>query len=324
MRITSAQRGEAVDEDLFGRPGEAEERTAVEYVGQYAALGTALCWTVSTLAFEAAGRRAGSMAINLIRLVMAWVILAVFCWLVRGLPLPTDASGDTLFWMALAGLVGFFLCDLCLFRAWVLMGPRLTVLIFSLAPPIAALSAWVFLGEALTWLNWLGMAVTLGGVAWVVAERRVVAAVHTWHVSAWGVTLAVIAAAGQAAASVLIKKGLGDYSVLAATQIRITVGIVGFAVLFAAVNWYPRVYRALFMPRAMSLAALGALAGPVIGVSLLTFSLKHIPAGVTLTLVAILPVLILPFTAIIHREHITLRAAAGAALAVSGVALLFF
>ena len=296
----------------------------MEYIGQYAALGTALCWTVSTLAFEAAGRRAGSMAINMIRLVMAWVILAVVCWLVRGLPLPTDAPADTLFWMVLAGLVGFFLCDLCLFRAWVLMGPRLTVLIFSLAPPTAALAAWLLLGERLNWLNWLGMAVTLGGVAWVVAERRVAAPARTWHVSVWSVSLAVVAAAAQGIASVFIKKGLGDYSVLAATQIRITVGIAAFAVLFAAVNWYPHVFRALRKGRAMSLAALGALAGPVIGVSLLTFSLKHIPAGVTQTIVAILPVLILPCTAIIHREHITLRAAAGAVLAVAGVALLFF
>ena len=293
------------------------------YAGECAALGTALCWTLSTLAFEAAGRRVGSMAVNLIRLVMAWVMLAACCWIVRGQPLPTDASADTWLWMGLSGLVGFFFCDLCLFRSWVIMGPRLTALVFSLAPPIAALAAWLVLDETLTWLNWLGMGVTLGGVAWVVAEKKIVAAVRTWRVSRWGLTLAATAALGQAVASVLIKKGLGDYNVIAATQIRVTTGIAGFAVLFAAVNWYPRVFRALHHRRAMTLAALGALVGPVVGVVLLTFSLKHLAAGVTQTFVAILPVTILPFTMILYRERVTLRAAAGAVLAVAGVGLLF-
>ena len=46
------------------------------YAGEWAALATVPCWTCSTLAFEAAGRRVGSMNVNLVRLVVAWGILA--------------------------------------------------------------------------------------------------------------------------------------------------------------------------------------------------------------------------------------------------------
>lgn len=293
------------------------------YAGRLAALATAMCWTISALSFEAAGRRIGSMAVNFIRLVMAWGLLALYGWLVRGVPLPTDAPGRTWLWISLSGLVGFFFCDLCLFRAWVLIGPRLGTLVFSLAPPITALLAWLVLGETLTPLNWLGMAVTLGGVAWVVAERRIEAAVTTWRVSRWGVTLAVCGAAGQAAANVFIKVGLGTYDAVAATHIRVTSGLLAFAVLFSVIGWYPRVVRGLGDRRAMGLTGLGAFAGPFVGVSLLVFSLRRLPAGMTQTFVATLPVLILPFTMVLYKERVSLRAAAGAGLAVAGVAMLF-
>ncbi len=43
------------------------------HAGELAALATACCWTVSALAFQNAGRRVGSLPVNLIRLVMAVV-----------------------------------------------------------------------------------------------------------------------------------------------------------------------------------------------------------------------------------------------------------
>ena len=42
------------------------------------------------------------------------------------------------------------------------------MLIFAFAPAIAALFSWIFLGEALTFLEMAGMAITLIGIAWVV------------------------------------------------------------------------------------------------------------------------------------------------------------
>ncbi|MFW5783661.1 MAG: EamA family transporter, partial [Spirochaetota bacterium] len=61
-------------------------------IGELAALGTALCWTVTALSFESAGKRIGSLTVNIIRLVMAAALFVVYGWFVRGLALPTDAS----------------------------------------------------------------------------------------------------------------------------------------------------------------------------------------------------------------------------------------
>ena len=142
------------------------------HAGEVAALGTACSWAVSALAFQSAGRRVGSLPVNLIRLLIAVFLLGAFTWATRGLPLPLDASRHTWVWLSLSGLAGFTIGDLCLFRAFVLLGARTAMLVMSLVPPMAAATGWLLLGETLTVAHLAGMALTVGGVAWVVSERR--------------------------------------------------------------------------------------------------------------------------------------------------------
>ena len=44
------------------------------------------------MAFESAGKRIGSLAVNLIRLILALGFLSLYCWIIRGRALPTDAD----------------------------------------------------------------------------------------------------------------------------------------------------------------------------------------------------------------------------------------
>ena len=294
------------------------------YIGEIAALSTVFLWAIGTLSFEAASRRIGSTTVNFIRLVMAWGMLAIWGLASsRYVGVPISASGEQWLWLSMSGLVGFFLGDLCLFRAFILIGPRLSTLVFTLAPPMTALLGWMILGEGLTWTSGLGMALTLGGVAWVVAERRVHASVRHWHPSAWGISLAILGALGQALGMVLAKKVIKGMDPVVAVQIRITAAIPAFAIMFLALRWYPRVARGLKNGRAMAQTTLGAFVGPVLGVSLLMLSMQYLPAAVSQTFVAALPVVILPFVIVIHKERVSPRAAIGAVLAVAGVAILF-
>lgn len=294
------------------------------YTGELAALGTTFCWAISVLTFESAGRRIGSMTVNFLRLVLAVGILAVMGLLSsRHLALPTDATCEQWQWLGLSGLAGFFVGDLCLFKSFIMIGPRLATLVFTLAPPLTALLGWLVLGEHLAWLSWVGMIGTISGVVWVVAEGKVHATVKHWRPSVWGVTLALLGALGQAAGNVLVKLAGTEYDPYAVSQIRAIAGVMGFAVLFLVLGWYPRVWRGLKDRPAMATLTLGTVAGPVVGVSLMVISLYHLHAGKAATIVAILPVVILPFTAILYRERITLRAVFGAFVAVGGVALLF-
>ena len=295
-------------------------------IGELFALLTALCWTLSSLAFESASRRAGSLPVNLLRMLVAFAGLCIVGQLSdRHRALPVDAPADAWRWLLLSGVVGFFIGDLALFRAFVILGARLSQLLMSLAPPMASIVGFALLGERISRIGWLGMFVTLAGVALVVSERRRddQSGEHR-HPGAWGITLGVIGAAGQAVGFVLSKRGMEHFNhPFAATQIRAIAGIALFALLIIAARDLPRVARTLRDGRAMLMLTLGAITGPFLGVSLLLMSLSHeVPTGVASTLAATVPVMILPFVILIKREHVSWRAAVGAAIAVAGIAIM--
>jgi drug/metabolite transporter (DMT)-like permease len=275
------------------------------------------------MSFESAGKRVGSMSVNLIRLVMALVFLSIFCWITRGRPFPDDASAHAWLWLSVSGIIGFTIGDLCLFRAFVVVGARISMLLMTLVPPFTALLGWVLLGEHLEPLDWMAMAFIVGGVAWVVLERRPVGKMKTERPSRSGILLGIAGAAGQSLGFVLSKLGMGSFDPFAATQIRVIAGIVGFSVLFLFIGWWPRVFSALKNRGAMSRISLGAVFGPFLGVSLSLVAVQHTEAGVAAALMALTPVVIIPPAIWINKERISPRAIIGAFVAVGGAALLF-
>jgi drug/metabolite transporter (DMT)-like permease len=300
----------------------------IPHQGELAALATAGCWTLTALSFESAGKRVGSLAVNLIRLAMGFFFLGAFTWIARGRPLPTDASPHAWLWLALSGLIGFALGDLCLFRACVLVGARISMLIMSLVPPMTALIGWGFLGERLGSRDWIGMALTVSGVVWVALERRgsaggTAAAPARERHTAQGLLLAFGAAVGQAVGLILSKFGMGAYDPFASSQIRVLTGAAAFVVLFFALRRWSWVGAALRDRAAMARISVGAVFGPFLGVSFSLMAVQHAPAGVAATIISIVPVLIIAPAVLFLHEKVSARAVGGAVLAVAGVALLF-
>ncbi|MDZ7814955.1 MAG: DMT family transporter [Planctomycetota bacterium] len=293
--------------------------------GEFAALATALCWTFTALSFEAAGKRVGSLPVNLIRLVIAFFLLAGFCWIYRSTPFPSDATFNAWFWLGLSGILGFTIGDLCFFRSLVVVGTRIASLVMlTLAPPMAALIGWLVLGEQLELLDWFGMALTVGGVAWVVTERRRNGNSSEGQGSIFaGVLLALVGAAGQASGAVVSKIGMRDIDPAGATQIRVIAGIAGFVLIFTIIRWWPKVLAAFKDRVAVGQISAGAVMGPFLGVTLFQAALVFTQAGIAQTITALVPVLVIPFAYMFFRRKANPRAIIGAAIAVSGVALLF-
>lgn len=296
-----------------------------EHVGEIAGLGTALCWAGSSLLFTRAGRRVGTLPLNVLRMAIALALAAVVGLVWHGRALPTDAGAERWWWLGLSGFVGYFLGDLCQFRAFVELGARLTLLLMALAPPLTALIGWALLGEELSALALLGMALTLAGVAWVLSERtaRPAATGPGGSRLVRGVLLGVGGALGQAVGLVLSKRGMAGYEPFAAAQIRMIVGFLCFAALAAAVGAWPRVRAAVRDREALRYTAAGAALGPFLGVSLALFALQHTAAGVAASLLSTSPVFVIPLAAWFEGERASLRGVLGAVVAVVGVALLF-
>lgn len=295
----------------------------IPHAGEIAALGTAGCWTVTALAFEGASRRAGSMSVNLLRLVIAFPLLCAAAYGVRGVALPTDATAGAWGWLSLSGVIGFALGDFCLFRALVLIGPRLATLVMSLVPPLTALAGWLILGEILRPLDVLGMGLTVTGIFWAVEERRRanrrLEVTHPWL----GLALALGGAVGQAVGLVLSKLGMGSYSAIASTQIRVVAGIAGYLLIFSALGRWDRLRAALADSRALRLTTVGAFFGPFLGVTLSLYAVQHALAGVAASIMATTPILIIPVIVLSGKERVGWGGVGGAILAVAGVFLLF-
>ena len=302
----------------------------ISYIGELAAFGTALCWTFGSQFFEAAGKRVGTLSVNLIRLLLALLLFCILSLFTKGSLFPVDFPLHAWIWLGLSGLIGFALGDLFLFKAFVEIGPRLSMLIMTLTAPISALLGLTFLGEIYSLQQWLGMLVTLMGVSWVILERsnnnqnnkRKVRLV-----TKSGIIYAFLGTLGQATGYVLSKYGMmidNDYlEPFAATQIRVIVGTIGFIIIITLNRSWSKVFIAIKNMSAMGFIFGGAFLGPFLGVSLSLLALHYITAGVASTITALVPILIIPSVIYIGKEHVSIRAFAGAIIAVVGVFLLF-
>lgn len=293
------------------------------YYGELAGLATALFWTVTAISFEIAGKRVGTLSLNLIRLVMGLVFLTLFLTISRGAPLPLDASRHNWTWLAVSGLIGFTLGDLLLFKGFILIGARVSMLIMAMVPPITALIGWIVMGETLTPANLLGMTLVVGGISLVVLERSPDRSRVMISRPLRGVLAAFGGAVGQAVGLVLSKYGMRGYDAFAATQVRIIAGTAGFLVVVTAMGFWGRIGSALRDGKAVGAMSLGAFFGPFLGVSFSLLAVKYTATGIAATLMALVPIFIIAPSVIVFREKVTVREVAGAVIAVAGVAVLF-
>lgn len=293
------------------------------HTGELAALATACFWTVTALSFEAAGRRVGSLALNLIRLCIGFAFLSAFLSLYRRSPLPLDAAAHTWAWLSVSGVVGFTLGDFLLFTGFIMIGSRISMLIMALVPPFTALIGWAIMGEKLSPANLLGMALVVAGISIVVVERSPNGGPVAFSRPVRGVLAAMGGAVGQSVGLVLSKYGMGDYDPFAATQIRIIAGAAGFCVVLSVMGLWRTVGAALRDGRAMGVMSLGSFFGPFLGVSFSLLAIQRTATGVAATIMAVVPVLIIAPSVALFKERVTPREIAGAVTAVAGVAVLF-
>jgi drug/metabolite transporter (DMT)-like permease len=293
------------------------------HIGEFAALFTACCWTATALAFESASNKVGSVSVNLIRLVLALIFLSIFSLITRNMLLPFDASRHAWIWLSISGLIGFVLGDLFLFKSYTIIGSRISMLIMTLVPPITALLSWLMLGETLGIFGFAGMALTIGGIVIVIFKRKEGEKNFSISHSIKGILFAFVGAVGQAVGLVFSKVGMGSYNAFAATQIRIITGVIGFALVITIWKKWRNVGKAVKHTHAMKRIIVGSIFGPFLGVSFSLYAVQHANAGIASTIMAIVPILIIPPAVIFMKQKVSLKEIIGAIISVVGVALFF-
>lgn len=293
------------------------------HTGEFAALLTAIFWTLTALSFETATKRIGSIPVNIIRLVIGLAFLSAFTFIRRGMLLPLDASSHNWLWLSVSGLIGFTFGDLFLFKSYMIIGSRFSMLIMTLVPPITTLIGFFVLGEKLRLLHIFGMTLTFSGIVLAVFSRKEKGEKFRLKLSGRGILYAFGGAVGQALGLVLSKLGMGDYDAFAATQIRIIAGMAGYVLLITAWMRWGSVIKAFSDWKGIRATTAGAFFGPFLGVSFSLVAVRYTEAGIASTIMALVPVFIIIPAVLMYKQRVTLAEVAGAVLSVGGVALFF-
>ena len=302
-------------------------------LGILAGLCTAVLWTITAVCFESASRRIGSLAVNILRLLVAVMLFSILSLYRAGTLFPMGLSGDAWLYLGLSGVIGFVVGDLLLFQAFVLIGARLSMLIYAGTPLLTSLAGFVILGERMSSWEIVGMVVVVAGIALaVLAKPADENRSPTTAARARGILYAMGGTAGQAAGLLLGKRGAGQMDSFTGTHIRALFGLSGFLVVVllarqgrAIVGLFPGLLggeKAKSVRRALLVLGLGAVFGPFVGVSLGLLATQRLPTGTASTLMSLVPLLLIPVSALAFREKVSIREVMGAVLAVAGVALL--
>jgi drug/metabolite transporter (DMT)-like permease len=293
---------------------------------------TAVCWAISPLCYSAAGRRIGSFAVAVIRVILASVFLLITLPLYRlalghDLPLPNQTQFA---WLCASGLSGMVLGDLCYFEALVRLGPRRSSQLQVVAPVVSVLIGWG-LGEQLPLQAVLGVAIALSASFYAVLGERELLAPRQQRsrepgaLSPMGIGLALAGAAFTGLGAVLTREAFripNPMDAVVATFAR-----VGFSALLLSLipilsGRSGRMLALLGDRVAMKGILVGSVVGPYLGMLTYIAALQRLQAGLVSTLSTLSPVFVLPMVAWVYGARIGKRVVLASLLAALGVALI--
>ena len=247
-------------------------------------------------------------------------------------------GGGALGMFFISGIVGFGVGDYGLFRAYPILGSRLTMVMTQcLAAPIAASIEWLWLGNELSFGQVLAGTAILAGVGLALAPSET-SQVDKKHWKA-GIMWGLMSAFGQGFGAVLSRKagslvaeGVTVDGLTAAYQ-RVLGGLTVMAILLLIRKLKIRnggsIQTEISLTPAslkwiIALIVLNALCGPTLGVGAYQWALNvdDLPAGIVLSVVALSPLVIIPFAMKFEGERPSVRSVLGSVVAVIGVIIM--
>ena len=294
------------------------------------ALLTTIFFSISAVCAQRTSKVLGGVQANFWRVLLATVLLALWAH-----TFGQGLIGKAFPMFLLSGLLGFGLGDIALYQALPRLGSRLSILIVHcLAAPFAAATEWLWFDTKMTGMEMGGAALILGGVALAIAPgkhldipRRVF-----WI----GVAYGVVAALGQgmgavfsghasrvdAAAGTPVDGGTAAYQRILAGLAVAVVFWLGMKMRRQKAEGGMQKERPNNAPPIWPWVVVNALSGPAIGVACYQWALMTEKSGVVLPIVALTPLVIIPFSRYVEGERPTMRSILGGVVAVSGVVVL--
>jgi len=294
----------------------------LDYIGEISALATAFCWAVTSYAFTNITRKIGALQVNIDRMSLASIILFLIIAIFSINPSLNFNQFSNLIISAILGLV---LGDSFLFKSFQLIGARLGIIIMALVPVLSTILAFFFLNELISFFELVGMIITITGIVIVVLEKKQ-RDENNFSLNRTGIFYGMIGALGQACGLIFAKFAFqaGELNGFTASFVRLfsaSVIILPLAIIFRR---YKNPYR-LYSENVSSIKVMliGTVFGPVLGITLSLVAIEFTKIGIASTLMATMPIIMLPISKFYYKEELGWKAVLGAVIAVSGTAIIF-
>ncbi len=298
------------------------------------AVSTAIAWGISPMFMASVGRRIGSWHTNLLRVLIAAVVLLALVlpgyWLLRGSVIVPRLN--QCMWLAISGTVGMVIGDACYYEALVLLGPRRAVKLNTLAPVVGLAAGTFWQHEKLDRRALIGAGLVIAAVMYAALANSDPEEGETREpgkMSAAGLLCGVISAICIGLGSVLGRQAYRVPSDAPLDAVAATVVRVGFAAIvlwtFALVRGHAtRTITFLNDGAVRQRLAWGTLLGPIVGMLGFVGALKFAPAGLVSTIISTSPLVILPVVAVKYGVRIRPAVVCALIVAVAGVGMMFW
>ena len=281
------------------------------------ALAASLSWVLSQLYGHKPALYYGSLRFNRIRMVVASILLLIMILLTgKDWQVASNAWG----WIIVSGVIGIGLGDYFLFIAMERLGPRRTGVLFAINAPMAAFLAWLFLSETLTTNIFFAIIVGFLGIVLAVIYGSPKLNIHNWEVTKpplWiGVGAGLLAAFGQAVGVLCLRPVMEQGAdPLQSSLIRVVAAGLFLWTTFLFENKKKQMWKVPSLSVSLHVIANGFF-GLSFGLVLFLKALETGQVAKVSMLVAISPVLMLPFIWFQTRKIPALGAWLGAILVV--------
>ena len=227
--------------------------------------------------------------------------------------------------LVISGILGLVLGDSFLFKSFQLIGARLGIIIMAAVPVLSAILAYFFLNEIISYLGMFGMALTIAGILIVVLERKVTNE-NKVPLSKIGTLFGFLGALGQASGLIFAKYAFqdGELNGFAASFIRLFSASIIILPIAATFRRYKNPFgiysKDIYSAKVI---LIGTVFGPVLGITGSLIAIEYAKVGIASTLMATMPIIMLPISRFYFKEKLDWKAIIGAIVAVTGAAIIF-
>ncbi|MFP5478507.1 MAG: DMT family transporter [Alphaproteobacteria bacterium] len=280
-------------------------------------LGAAAAFAASAMFIDAASGRVGPMQLSRWQMSLAFVMTAAISLALGGW---RSLDLQMVLWLVASAASGIMVGSVAFIATIQYTGPRISALLFTTASPFALALGYVFRDEVISLTQGAGVALIVAGIVLAVLGPPQDSGARVPRPLWLGLILGMVTALAQATGSLLARPAmLAGADPVAAMAVRSGAGAAFFISLLAipALRPVERPSR-----HALRRIGLSALAGMVLGMSLLMAALARGDVGMVTTLSSTTPILILPMVWAVTGRLPGPTAWAGAGLAVVGTALI--